>query len=1776
MKVYYLRFTEGDFIKSGSIWTTPVVDLYSNSQYKNYSTTKSSYGLDSLGTGVWTGLGETGPTTTDYGFIDGGRFVDTSSRIDIVDWQIRHNTGLTGAVPLTLSVYTSESNDNSYLGDWSQKHNLVSGSVIFEINSPRFAFFQINWNVNADLSAATCEVFVRVEIDSPGVSAYFPETIKLQNKLPEWMAMREYDPSDPLSENKATPESLGGKFLNAVAGEWLNDIRGKITYTQFQSFVETVDTSQKAWVYQTNNTPSLLYSISGDGVQLARVSSISEFYEATEDEDVFFWNEGTNTLFSNKQYTSFQLNGSDYAQSLYQVWNAVDDIGVTVDLFRLRSETNDNFKKRILDVYKNRPGVSPDAFKKALRRELNLWKYSGATPDSDFQGATPEVLEISDLENDPDYFDYDGMPKAKFIDLVNTLAIRYPMTWGYFKYGSAFWDSDGLEHEGIQEVPRRFDAEAPSEEYIDSGVGDGNDLYIMRPGAYTGAREFSAQLKLRGRSKQSRLEYSGLVLETYVYGVADEVSYSNSVFQGNFTLELTIGGIVYFHNFTMSAQNNQSYWQSTPSFESYAMYTWLNENMVTNYGLDLKKKTDGASFVGATPYQASIYDITSVTIQPGHWSVSGATYTGAPTAANYRLWFSDNSSSKMGSGGGSFLTISSFNSSGRNPTIVLESLVSTSLGTVSEAWQSTKFKYTVKLNGAPPGNSVKNFTITPPPIPWPQSTSNRKYVVEIITSDGTNYGAYTNDAAGSDQFVPSSIINVNGSNSWTSGKQSFTSSTPSLVFSTGTNGSYPATVSVWAPFEQLQTIPFTGTVDENGPWRNGEPQFYGNVSYVLDYFNVNRTDFGIPNTVDYIVTWIGIANVNDPQIIVWTETNTVKPAVTDSTEVYLVEYPENSIEEVYDSLSGEYTYPNIVVKARYKPGVVEEWYPKAYSGYFYDDVEDYYMYAQRQEESATGSYKVLPGLNRLGAPVIVQGMRLSTPSVSATPAVSAQAISGLTAWYDASNIGLADNTLVTTWNDSHSTARHIQAIDTTAKPTFKLNQFPSLLPGVVFNGTDDYLGGDASGTPQLDDLITTSAYEVYTVFILHAASETSADNNAHLNEAIWTDQQGVVGLYVSSNGPRAQVYNWSGSANVGAGVPITYNEPHVALIRHEAGTYYISVDGGPESSVSSGNTDLSSAFNKLNIGRNKTSDNKFANVTIGEICFYNTNHLQADRDALIDALTEKWINPPEIITEVAGELRQVYLWKEDATPTLGHEHSEIVYGTGTNVLYASYDDLYNISAIDLTTNEAVDLLITSTGSNQVTTIGSTNTEHLYQLTYTVARSFYVDNDFIDSDKSLKSYVHFDSTPNQYGFDYYDIYYEGSKYDPATPIDIPLNTFYTSIDEGFIYIDHDVHNLSKTELRINPGKVMADGFDYALITLRTFDVFGNPKPYKTYNLYTNFGTLDKTQVTTDRDGFAYTTLQSYKWGHGSPYPTFVGMPAATPNLSGSRGGQILVEAINILEYDGDIVDTPYLETIDGGDSSSIFDTNVDGGDVINESPNTANVSFSIYTSATPNQTLAAVPSADQVPANGASEIYIYGQVKNSAHKGVPAAVVFWRKDRFLYDLFNRTKSNSNAVPGKAGKAGKVIADANGRFRVGPFVAATPSDPGTWLVAVESNYSTPVSGSTPYYDAVGDIVYWYEYTDTSFGVENIYGVPKAPVQYATPSWRLPSYSYGSAFPVRYDEANYQATPEDPGIEWQPPAWYSIDKYKQYQMGILGNDYWTLEAGATPNFYPDYKEF
>lgn len=1498
MKTYYLRLVTEDFAKSDNTWTSGIIDFYdgysdasemATPSYRNYSTIKSNFGLNSLGNDTYTGFDQLSATETEIGIVDGDRFIDYSGRIDVVDYSITFSTlDGTADVNCALDLYTIDDATAAFPDEWAYKAGVTNLTYIGETSSYRYGKIVLRLSSDQDFSAADVELIVMVRIGEPlqGKPSY-KSVRDIQNKFPEWMAVREIENEEPATPELATPTSLSGMLLSAVAGEWLDDIRDDIAYAYAQQFINTADVNQKAWVYIVADVPDAIYQISGDGIELSRCANVEDFYDLTDDEYGFWHDDIEDVIFLNRNYDEFLVNYEQYTPSSHQIWNWFDEFGLKVDLSRHYLETNEYFKGRILDVFINKPGVGVEAFKLALRRELSLWQYFqdpvDSTPDSYFAGATPEVYEIEDLETHTDFVGLDGVPTQKFISLIESLAKEYPSTWGNFVWGKATYDAGGQEGEGYAELARRYDATPLADDDTQSGIGDGNDLFVYRPDEVTGAREFTGRVKLRGRQKQLRDEYRKITFDVNIWGEVPYTKYENPDTTAYFTIELAVTGKgTIRHIFSLTTNNGEQ--SATPTDNSIVEHFFMTHDGQSIPGMIWVDSTGGEHMVGAS-YTFTWADITSCKLYNGNWHYNGGSpyYAHPPTSDTYTAWLSGSVASLLEYADGSTpITIDS----GSTPLIsafhpVSVSMESKETASSTDTWASEKHRYTVSINGALNGDGLQSFTVPAPSIIWhPYETGTRTYKLQIVTTDAddsSSYGGYTTDVDGSNLFIPATYIQCNGSSTWLAGQKTFTISTTEFVFeavdqdATPVGSLYPVqNCPYWELFEYDCIDHFTGVVDENGPWRNGIAPMPGNSNYNLETMLLTRDDFGIPNSEDYVVTWIGVDCLDNGRVMLWLDSNIVHPSFDDGTTVT---YPDSAVDETEDG--GVYSYGPFVVRARLNPNIPEQWYPQVHSGWFYDRNDEYYFYATPSEETATitSDAKILSRVARQGAPIIVK-------------------------------------------------------------------------------------------------------------------SDEST--------------------------------------------PVDY--------------------------------------------------------------------------------------------------RQVAFW-DDATPGFTLYATQTVYGTGSTVLYVGYEDIYDITVTNLNTGQSV-AAVTYSETNEITTSDVTDVDHEYQILYKVNRSFYADHEYIDTDDQHKTRIVFDQELDRA----VNIDYEISKFDPATPVDLPLSTFYTVLDEGFIYISHNEYDLDKVEVRISPSSIIADGEDYLIVTLRSLDTNGNPKPNATFNLATSFGTLDYTTVTTNDDGFAVVKLLS---------------DSTNTDLSG------------LITVSGDV---------------------------------SATVNYHITPKATPTYALAAVPNVQQIPADGNSSVELYGKVEDDSHNPIPYAVVYWRKGRYMEEIWTQQYSTDSASPGWDNTAGRVVADENGVFNVGPFMAATPWSPGYWMVALESETSSPNYSSSPdYYGATpngwnapatpdwelaGDVVFWTEYIDTIHGVENLNGLPRNAVQLSDRTETIPDMATSGAYawPTFYDEATplAPATPMAGDILYSPSKWYAIDRYRQYQLGLLGSSREPTSVNDLTESYPDYREF
>lgn len=165
-------------------------------------------------------------------------------------------------------------------------------------------------------------------------------------------------------------------------------------------------------------------------------------------------------------------------------------------------------------------------------------------------------------------------------------------------------------------------------------------------------------------------------------------------------------------------------------------------------------------------------------------------------------------------------------------------------------------------------------------------------------------------------------------------------------------GAFGATV--WEPFV-ARTTTFEAIVDENGPWRNGEPASAGSSSVLASYDSLTRDDFGIPSDDSHVVTSIEAESSNS-NVEVWVDESRVG---------------SEGVVESYEN--GTYIYSTVPVRAQVSASSNNpKWLPQVHAGHLFRGEEEFYLYADKMTESVSSDDEIiLENTARQGAPVVV-------------------------------------------------------------------------------------------------------------------------------------------------------------------------------------------------------------------------------------------------------------------------------------------------------------------------------------------------------------------------------------------------------------------------------------------------------------------------------------------------------------------------------------------------------------------------------------------------------------------------------------------------------------------------------------------------------------------------------------------------------------------------------------------------------------------------------------
>lgn len=1486
MKQYLLLLRSSDFIKNGNIWTSNPINLYSNSQYKNYSYIRSAYGLDLIGDRTYVGTEVTSPNPTgthstpfssnviyqtDSGEIvyepatpSVKRFIDTSSRIDVLSY--RHIfTNLPGDIIPTFNLVVYESDEQS--GPWLLSSISADSNVIFIKDSKPFIKLELEISAE-DLDISNIGLIFYLEIgihdtSSPVISKSVKNVLK---RFPTWTDIFS-DSVDDATPSLQIPNSVGGKFINSLMQENLDNFASDIDINNINSYITSADENMLAWIYVSYNVPQNVTRAIGDSIELSRVTSFSALLQGRSTDYSFFYNPIDRQFITLRSFGSLVINDISYNQEPLNIFNDFDEFGSRVALPRLYLESNSNYKKRILDVTQNLPGVSLDALKRTLRRELDIWRAYGATPDSNYLGATPDILEISDIENSTPYFNYSGIPQREFKTLVKNLNTKYPMNWGYVKWGEGIWDYAGRLGEGVARIPAIYDDNfSQLSEFYQPGVGDYDDARIVLSPNEAATTSFTGSIEVSGIKQIASTKIYPAVVVNYSWyanylaqvpdydaskvGVA--LVYEISLYpHDNYPTPSTFYANLNYSNRSDFYVGNNFFKNSPASPESSFIRLFGDEGRSLDEVIFRDKVYNERYYnsrLGSGINNLSLYDAASINIYFGRqWT--GSTYS-TISASNYRVSFANATPSFfVNPVAGNSISMASPNIGRRNANLLIGSNL---YATKSQSFNTDLYQNQLILNRSNDEtfNSVSPATINTADlvktIIYPHSSATPQFLyVNANTVNGyTIYGNPTAIATplqggyavhqieDTTYLVPSSpniqVQPFNVSNVSTGPLAYFNSSTINfsstpyyLKVNTANGGAYPFTKENYEPFVGKTNKDFyDGFIDKNDIVYKDIEEYNNSFNTSFDQFlekvYLDRNSLNLDPETNYVVN--SIKFLSTPNYIdVFTadedsSINNLNTYLASSKQSNYLSFPgiTGNYAKISDSsqlqLAGDL---EIVCRINLNTFntqmyLVTKYVSTAVGGYGLRLLSNGYLSLVWANGTASGTHTPNQTLAAAG---LVPGKNYWIKATLDIDNGSGQSV-GRYYWAD------DQATEPTTWNEFTA------GTPTSGVTTILKNPSYQLGIGSWYSGTADPFNGrfyrailrnGINGSTVLDvDFTKGLTSQNQNFFIESSSYKATVDiirtsSFPRVENIIFETDKAELDLYASRDDLLRDKY----SVGINSGWVYVKESDQYIYINPESATY----------------------------------NGRFFDITLP---------------------SEPTNKAPFIAKVGSAEYRNI-VFEDTATPGKAtFWNTEIVEGNQGRSLYLAYDNVSNISVSDTYNGKSLFKNL-STSTNIISPFSASTPAvqgREYEVVYYVNNAFYVDKDvYNESTDQYQSKVFFSTTPS-INTNYY-LTYEKERENNTVDTDLSLNQVDLSVNEGFIYLSKDTFNFSHIDSYLSPGSISDSTDDLMYLTLVSYDVNGNFKPNQTFKIYGASISPQNQFLTTNDNGLATTTLKYSK-------------------------------------------------------------------------------------------------------------------------------------------------------------------------------------------------------------------------------------------------------------------------------------------------------------------------
>ena len=244
---------------------------------------------------------------------------------------------------------------------------------------------------------------------------------------------------------------------------------------------------------------------------------------------------------------------------------------------------------------------------------------------------------------------------------------------------------------------------------------------------------------------------------------------------------------------------------------------------------------------------------------------------------------------------------------------------------------------------------------------------------------------------------------------------------------------------------------------------------------------------------------------------------------------------------------------------------------------------------------------------------------LAAPVKAGGPFEDPSDLTGLALWYDADSLALSDGASVTTWADLSGAGR---TLTTAAAPTFQTNELNGL-PGVLFDGSDDYLTHLAGAAWITGDTVTVFAVMRQVAPVSNGRMMAfNATDDIDYSTPSWC-------IYDGGAGDRIAPYS-----NGELAIQVPHPTGATLMTTWFDGTdHNLRVDGAPASTptLSMAQMEPFTAFGttRFTLGSGWLGGpSSGGNYMFHEVVVYDRALTGAERDQVEAYLTEKWLSGP--------------------------------------------------------------------------------------------------------------------------------------------------------------------------------------------------------------------------------------------------------------------------------------------------------------------------------------------------------------------------------------------------------------------------------------------------------------------------------------------------------------------------------------------------------------------